>query len=429
MTHDSFVGSTAEEAMKKAIEAYGDDVMLIKTSQIKAKSPTQEPMFEVTVATEKPLQKQKKAQPQINSKIKAYKNTPKFSIDELKAKEEKDDGVINLISKAYEQANQFNNINKSNLDEEVNQKIENVSKQISSIKEQIKILSDMTWDGLLTQRGGLVIPPEFATIYKISKESGMKEAHLNDIMTSTITNMPSMMKTNPSAVKRYFYLFLRNMLPSRKTRHNNRQKIMILVGPTGVGKTTTLSKLAARFAYSGEKRYKTGIITLDTYRMGAVEQLRQYAQIMKLPFITVFEENDFASAIKSLNYCDIILIDTMGSSQYDKEKLAKIDSFLRSSGVDVDVNLVLSATAKIDDLLDTYNGFSFLNIDTLIITKFDETRIFGNVFSLLYETRTPASYLGIGQEVPDDILEADSEFLAQCVLDGFNKENNDGSSN
>ena len=97
----------------------------------------------------------------------------------------------------------------------------------------------------------------------------------------------------------------------------------MLVGPTGVGKTTTLAKLAARFAYGNEKRYKTGIITLDTYRIGAVEQLFQYAKMMKLPILDVIEVEDFQNAIKQLSYCDVILIDTTGNSQYDKEKLEK----------------------------------------------------------------------------------------------------------
>ena len=212
------------------------------------------------------------------------------------------------------------------------------------------------------------------------------------------------------------------MLPCRKELNDKKQRIMMLVGPTGVGKTTTLAKLAARFAYGNEKRYKTGIITLDTYRIGAVEQLFQYAKMMKLPILDVIEVEDFQNAIKQLSYCDVILIDTTGNSQYDKEKLERLDKFLKHSGAKIDVNLVLSAGSKVEDLIEIYNGFSFLEIDTLIITKFDETKIFGNVFSLIYETNTPVSYFSVGQEVPDDLVEAKSEFLVECVFDGFTKQ-------
>ncbi len=162
-----------------------------------------------------------------------------------------------------------------------------------------------------------------------------------------------------------------------------------------------------------------GIITLDTYRIGAVEQLFQYAKMMKLPIEDVVEPNDFNDALNSLNHCDVILIDTVGSSQYDKQKLSKLSEFIQRSSFDIDVNLVLSAGSKLDDLRDIYNNFSFLNIDTLIFTKFDETKVFGTVFSLIYETNRPVSYFSIGQEVPDDIMAASSDFLVDCILEGF----------
>ena len=303
----------------------------------------------------------------------------------------------------------------------MNKKIDDVAKQVNALNEKLGLITDMIWDERAPNRNNLAIPPEFASIYKAAKKSGMKNEHLEAIMQATIQNLPASMKSNPTAVKRYFYSLLRNMLPCRKERSDKKQRIMMLVGPTGVGKTTTLAKLAARFAYGNEKRYKTGIITLDTYRIGAVEQLFQYAKMMKLPILDVIEVEEFKDAIKTLSHCDVILIDTTGNSQYDKEKLDKLDKFLKHSGAQIDVNLVLSAGSKVEDLMEIYNGFSFLDIDTLIITKFDETRIFGNVFSLIYETNTPVSYFCVGQEVPDDLLEAKSEFLVECVLDGYDK--------
>ena len=304
----------------------------------------------------------------------------------------------------------------------MNKKIDDVAKQVSVLSEKIGLITDMIWDEKAPNRNNLSIPPEFASIYKLAKQSGMKEEHLEAIMQTTLENLPVSMKSNPTAVKRYFYSLLRNMLPCRKELGDKKQRIMMLVGPTGVGKTTTLAKLAARFAYGNEKRYKTGIITLDTYRIGAVEQLFQYAKMMKLPILDVIEVEDFQNAIKQLSYCDVILIDTTGNSQYDKEKLERLDKFLKHSSAKIDVNLVLSAGSKVEDLIEIYNGFSFLEIDTLIITKFDETKIFGNVFSLIYETNTPVSYFSVGQEVPDDLVEAKSEFLVECVFDGFTKQ-------
>lgn len=437
MANKAFHGSSEKEAIEKAKAELGDEILLIAAKQIQPKTATKEPIFEVIVAVDEtaPKSKNKSA----NAVLKAYadlalkpssqSSKQGFSVDEIR--DDEDDAMINAISKAYSQISKSggSSVSSENLSQsEIMNKVDNISKDLKRIQDQLGIISDIAWENSASSRANLAIPPEFASIYKASRASGMKIEHLDEIMRTTLENMPGRLRANPVTVRRYFHTLLRKMLPVRLPRQDNRQRIMMLVGPTGVGKTTTLAKLAARFAFSKERRYKTGIITLDTYRLGAITQLQTYAKIMKLPFFEVFEESDFSSALRSLNYCDIVLIDTMGSSQHDRAKLEKIDSFLRSSNAQIDVTLVLSASAKVEDLLEAYHNFSFLNIDTLIITKFDETRIFGNIFSLVYETGTPVSYFGIGQEVPDDLMQAKSEFLASCVLDGFAKEYGDGSS-
>lgn len=329
-------------------------------------------------------------------------------------------GISELKSKIAKEANidEMALINSQKYD----QKIDNLEKLISELGEKMSLLVEMTWEDKSAFRKDLIIPPEFAKIYKQAKESGMKEEHLEAIMKATIENMPTNMKANKEAVTRYFNSLLRNMLPTRKDLGFSKQKIMMLVGPTGVGKTTTLAKLAYRYAWGeSDKNYKTGIITLDTYRIGAVEQLYQYAKMMKLPILDSIEPNDLDAKIKQLSTCDIILVDTTGNSQYDQAKLAKIKEFLQSSKAKIDVNLIISANTKLEDLEEIYKSFAFLNIDTIIITKFDETKVFGNIFSLLYETKTPTSFFSLGQEVPDDIMEASSDFLVSCVLKGYKR--------
>jgi flagellar biosynthesis protein FlhF len=247
---------------------------------------------------------------------------------------------------------------------------------------------------------------------------------LNSIMELTLEHMPYNMRKNSKTVKRYFQVLLRKMIPIRVEEEiqKGKKRVMMFVGPTGVGKTTTLAKLAARYSYIKPKREKVGIITMDTYRIGAVEQLFQYAKMMRLPIEDVIDIKDFERSIRSLSYCDTILIDTIGSSQYDEKKLLKIEEFVKKAGVDIDVNLVLSSGTKLEDLREIYKNFEYLNIDTLIFTKFDETKNFGNVFSLVKEVNKPLSYFSIGQEVPDDIMCASSEFLVDCILDGFVKD-------
>lgn len=441
----TFTGESTIEALKKAQEACGEKAILVTTKQIQAKTINKKPLYEILVSVEEDEVKQP---PKPNAKAINYENAyskfsknyeppkPKFEIKEEPAKFEAkttspepydpNESVLLNISDVAKEISAIANVDMNEIKEPntngMNKKIDDVAKQVSVLSEKIGLITDMIWDEKAPNRNNLSIPPEFASIYKLAKQSGMKEEHLEAIMQTTLENLPVSMKSNPTAVKRYFYSLLRNMLPCRKEINDKKQRIMMLVGPTGVGKTTTLAKLAARFAYGNEKRYKTGIITLDTYRIGAVEQLFQYAKMMKLPILDVIEVEDFQNAIKQLSYCDVILIDTTGNSQYDKEKLERLDKFLKHSGAKIDVNLVLSAGSKVEDLIEIYNGFSFLQIDTLIITKFDETKIFGNVFSLIYETNTPVSYFSVGQEVPDDLVEAKSEFLVECVFDGFTKQ-------
>ena len=444
----TFTVENTDEIIPKVKQDYGEEAMIVTHKQIKAKTLTQKPLYEVVVAVE-----EKHYQAHLK---KIGKNPPQKTITPPASNERMidEDIVLDLSEKAkaskqkaYESAKSKENAStQSKLDNfkerlsevsaeiskvakldglsEISQydkKMQDFEKKINKLSEKVSLIVDMMWQDKANLRGNLIIPPEFASIYKQAKESGMKEEHLEAIMKATVENMPAAMKLNPEAVSRYFYSLLRNMLPCRLETEIKKQKIMMLVGPTGVGKTTTLAKLAFRYAY-GDKRYKTGIITLDTYRIGAVEQLFQYAKMMKLPIIDSIEPKDLDEAIRTLNYCEVILVDTIGNSQYDQSKLAKTREFLSHSNADIDVNLVISANTKLEDLEDVYENFKeYLNIDTLIITKFDETKVFGNVFSLIYDINVPISFFSLGQEVPDDLELASSEFLVKCVLEGFTR--------
>lgn len=426
---ESFTGTTPLEAMQRAKEKLGDNAQIVTTKQIREKTLTQSPLYEIIVAIEVPDEAQPVRQEasinDIKRKIQAYtRNSPnqpnlnKSNYQRSNLSSANDEDVSLNISKVAKEIRQIANIPETNTPD-YTKELSDIRKQILQMNKNLSILADSVWNSKIEEIN-IVIPPEFASIYKQAKESGMKPQHLEQIMTATIENMPTTMKSDPTAVKRYFYSFLRRLLPCRKENINlKKRKIIMLVGPTGVGKTTTLSKLAYKFAHGDGTRYKTGLITLDSYRIGAVEQLFQYASIMNLQIIEVLNPDEFGSAIKQYYDKDLILIDTVGSSQYDQKSLAKLSEFLKASEEDVDVSLVLSAGSKIEDLLEIYENYSFLKIDSLIITKFDETKIFGNVFSLIYETKTPVSYFSIGQNVPEDIMEADEDYLIKCILEGF----------
>ena len=416
----SFTGSSTADALLKAKAELGDDFAIEVTKQIRAKTLNQDPLFEVVVCVEEeqnPLSELNKIE-QVNDikrQIEAYTNLGKNrqtsqSTPKTTSKEQwQDEDVSMSISRVANEIKNLASANDSdpsplNIQPDYSAKMRDMEKKLDKLNDKLSLIADAVWEDKKEARGEIVIPPEFATIYKKAASSGMKSEHLKAIMEATIANMPSSMKNNPSAIERYFYFLLEKMLPSKKIMlSQKKQKIIMLIGPTGVGKTTTLSKLAYKYAYDGEIQYKTGVITLDSYRIGAVEQLAQYAQVMKMRMVEAINIEEFKSAIKAFSGYDVILVDTLGSSQYDTEKLTLLNEFISSVDADIEVNLVLSANTKIEDLLEIYDNFSFTNISSLIITKLDETRIFGNIFSLVYETGVPVSYFCLGQNVPDDI--------------------------
>jgi len=200
-------------------------------------------------------------------------------------------------------------------------------------------------------------------------------------------------------------------------------KIMMLVGPTGVGKTTTIAKLAARYAYLMERPYKVALINLDSYKVGAIEQLAHYADIMQIEHYSIASAEAFGEKIETLAGYDVILVDTAGMSPYDTQKFIKTIEFVNTKiPKKIEVVLVLAATVKYEDMEDIHENFSFLNLDSIIISKFDETKHFGTLmnFMLLYEL--PMSYFSTGQEVPDDLLVASKEYLLEQFIGDVNDE-------
>jgi len=195
------------------------------------------------------------------------------------------------------------------------------------------------------------------------------------------------------------------------------QKVMMFVGPTGVGKTTTIAKLAARYAYLLDKPYRVALINLDSFKVGAFEQLAHFADIMQLKYLTAGNVAQFKELFAQLREYDVVLIDTAGMSPYDTEKLIKTVEYLSSDTTQsIEVNLLISATVKYEDIKDIHETFSFLNLDSVILTKFDETKHLGAVLSYLLLHPTPLSYFSVGQEVPDDLVVADKEYLLQRFI-------------
>lgn len=204
---------------------------------------------------------------------------------------------------------------------------------------------------------------------------------------------------------------------NRRSRRGKRQRVIALVGPTGVGKTTTLAKLASRLAFDGSER--VSLITTDTFRIAAAAQLGTYADIMSLPLEVVYGVEELPRAIAKQADADYVLIDTPGCSQRNEPQLRELAGFVaaaQAAARDTTVLLTVAAPAKLRDMLDIRQRFSLLPLHGLVLTKTDETSVYGPLASLAIRAGKPVYYVTTGQNVPNDIEPATSTGLARMLL-------------
>ncbi|KLE10967.1 flagellar biosynthesis protein FlhF [Aliarcobacter butzleri] len=372
----SFLGETPTIALRKAQEECGEDAIVISTKKIANANGLNKDMYEIVVAIED--EETKKNLVYTKSAItKANENQEAIKAQVYDFKEE----ILKM-----------------------QQLLEQVQKSIWNPKSQ---LFDLT------------IPPEFAPMYDIFEKNEFDQEMTYTIMKKTIKQLPISLKSNPNKINDFFKLILRRVIPIKHEvpLRPQQRKIIMMVGPTGVGKTTTISKLAARYAYKLGQNYKVGIVTLDSFRVGAVEQLQAYTNIMRLPLEVVKKPDDLAEALLRLKDCNYIFIDTAGSSQYDIDKIELINDYQKKvEELPIEKILVLPANVKHSDLLEIYKNYSILDIDYLTFTKLDETRSFGNLISFAHKTKKSITYFSIGQNVPDDLIVSDATYLIDCFM-------------
>ncbi len=203
------------------------------------------------------------------------------------------------------------------------------------------------------------------------------------------------------------------MKVAQPTPAANYQKVIAFVGPTGVGKTTTLAKLAARFSLI--ERKKVAMVTADTYRIAATEQLKTYGRIMGIPVEVADSADEIVNVLTKYKNCDLVLVDTAGRSPSSDEQLDELKHFIARSQAD-EIHLVLSATTKYFDMIRIIERFgSAVPINRMIFTKLDETRSYGAFLNLMNNFQIPLSYYSVGQNVPDDLEIPEVHSLAERI--------------
>ena len=371
----SFLGETPTQALQNALKECGDDGIVISTKKISDKRTNGKDMYEILIALEEDI-----GDEQLRHKVQVTTNS----------------NHIDLSPQFYD-----------------------FRAEILQMQEEIKKVQKTLWEPK-SKLYDLVVPSEFIDIYKLFEKNDFDEEMTYTILKKTIMQLPISMKSNEQKINDFFKLILRRMIPIKfeVPMRVHQRKVMMFVGPTGVGKTTTIAKLAARYAYKMGMEYKVGIITLDSFRVGAIEQLKAYANIMRLPLEIVKKSEDLVEAILRLQDCHYILIDTAGSSQYDIEKIESLNDYQnRLHDIEMEKILVLPANVKKNDLFEIYEKYSILGINNILFTKLDETRSFGNIISFAYKIKKSISYLSIGQNVPDDLITAEDNYLIDCFME------------
>ncbi len=192
----------------------------------------------------------------------------------------------------------------------------------------------------------------------------------------------------------------------------------IFIGPTGVGKTTTIAKLASELRITQKK--KVALLTVDTYRIAAADQLRTYATIMEIPFRVIYSVDEIKQAAEDFRDYDYLMVDTAGHSLHNEEQKQNMIGFIHAleETVETENYLVLSATTKYRDLIEIADGYSELVKYKLIFTKMDETGSAGNLYNIHMHTGAPMSYITNGQNVPSDIAVFDAQRSVKSLLGG-----------
>lgn len=259
------------------------------------------------------------------------------------------------------------------------------------------------------------LPPSVANFYHDLVQTGIEGSTAEYVLADAASMLQAGDDESDVALRRAVHRALARSITvsGPLLSGNDQKKTVIFVGPTGVGKTTTIAKLAAH--YTLKEQRSVSLITLDTYRVAAVEQLRMYAKVIGVTMDVALTKREALDFIRRRSKSELILIDTAGRSPMDEAGLRDLRDLV-SLDHPLETHLVLSATTRESDLVGGVKGYAGIPINRLLFTKLDETRGYGGLFGLLRTSGLPLSYLSTGQNVPEDLEMAGRERVADLVL-------------
>lgn len=259
-------------------------------------------------------------------------------------------------------------------------------------------------------------PAQVAAVFDQLRSAEVEEQLAHDVSEQILGSLTAKELEDSAQVQRRAEGVLVDLLSRYVRKPAGKQsgpQVICLVGPTGVGKTTTIAKLAAQSVLVEKKR--VALLTFDTYRIAAVDQLKTYGEILGIPVEIAFSPAEIRQKLDRMRDFDMVFVDTVGRSQQNAMQLSEIKAF--TDAVDADeVYLVQSATSRYDIMVEVTKSYLQARPTALLFTKLDEAKVYGPLLNLLLETGLPLSYLTNGQNVPDDILNPRPRDLAQLLL-------------
>lgn len=414
-----FQGKTEEEAIALAKKELGEGVIVMNVKNVKHKglfAAFKKPLVEVTVALEEESERfqsvKRESEPQLKTAESGLqKNAPitdawqktgkgvyERSEAQIGAIGEKLDSLQTLL---VQQLNKPEAVKQPEPEKEVSQK-ETIPEKTVEEKdaELVKFMK---------------------LLYNVMIENEVDEKYVNQMMDEVEKVHKPNMPFDYALANTYQKMILKFGTPEEIKPAQKGPKVVFFVGPTGVGKTTTIAKIAS--AFSVEDKKKVALLTADTYRIAAAEQLRTYANILEVPFRVIYTIEELENALGDFKDFDYIFVDTAGHSHQNQAQKEAMTAFVKCVDglVEKEVFLVLSATTKYRDLLSIADSYKEMADYKLIFTKLDETTAFGNLLNVKLYTGATLSYVTCGQNVPDDIERFNPQKTVKQLLSGQKK--------